>query len=69
MEMIPVDSSSIEAFGYDPSLGDLVIIFKRGGRRRYTYHSVSTVEFAEFLSAPSKGSFIATEIKPNKRFS
>lgn len=64
--MIPTaDSSSLDAYGYDPATFTLSIIFKRGGKRIYFYTGVSAEEFAEFVAADSKGFYLNNNIKPN----
>ena len=60
-EMIYVDSSNIEAVGYDDDGQELHVHFLSGGQ--YVYHSVPREIFEEFLQAPSKGSFLNREIK------
>jgi hypothetical protein len=60
-EMIFVDSSNIEAIGYDDSAQDLHMRFLTGGY--YVYHGVPRTVFDELMSAPSKGSFLNREVK------
>lgn len=62
-EMTPVDSTSIEAVGYDENAHELYVRFLGG--RTYVYSGVSTYTHDAFLSAPSKGSYLNREVKPN----
>lgn len=62
-EMVPVDSTSIEAVGYDEDAQELYVQF--AGGRTYVYSGVSTYTYEDLLSAPSKGSYLNREIKPN----
>jgi len=58
-----VDSSNIEAIGYDDGLRELWVQFKDGGT--YVYGDVSAETHAEIMQADSKGSYFNREIKPN----
>lgn len=60
-EMHYVDSSNVEAIGYDNDAQDLHVQFLSGGY--YVYHDVPSEIFDEFLAAPSKGSFLNRVIK------
>jgi hypothetical protein len=60
-EMVYVDSSNIEAIGYDETALELHIQFLSGGY--YVYHDVPRGIFDELMYAPSKGSFLNREIK------
>ncbi|MCA9464397.1 MAG: KTSC domain-containing protein [Nitrospira sp.] len=60
-EMIYVDSSNIEAIGYDDDTQELHVQFLSGGL--YVYHGVPRGIFNELMSASSKGSFLNREIK------
>ena len=60
-EMIYVDSSNIEAVGYDAGSQELHVQFLGGGR--YVYHQVPRYIFDDFLNASSKGSFLNREIR------
>lgn len=61
-EMIYVDSSNIEAIGYDPSTKELHVQFLKSGL--YVYPDVPQEVFDEFLNADSKGSYFNRNIKP-----
>jgi hypothetical protein len=60
-EMIYVDSSNVEAIGYDDNLQELHVQFVSGGN--YIYHDVPRQIFDELMNAPSKGSFLNRQIK------
>src|SRR5258707_14369021 len=60
-EMIYVDSSSIEAIGYDADAGELHVRFLSGAS--YIYRGVPAHIFDALMQSPSKGSFINREIK------
>jgi len=63
-EMIFVDSSNIEAVGYDADAQELHVRFLKSGQT-YVYYAVEEWVFQEFLQADSKGSFLSTRIKPH----
>lgn len=60
-EMIYVDSSNVEAIGYDDATQELHVRFLSGGY--YVYSEVPRHVFDDLMSAPSKGSFLNREIK------
>lgn len=64
--MIFVDSSNVEAIGYDSGQRDLYVQFQGG--RTYIYANVSEQTYNEFLRADSKGSYLNREIKPNYEY-
>lgn len=66
-EMIFVDSSNIEAIGYDDDGQELHVQFLSGAC--YVYHDVPRQIFDNLLQAPSKGSFLNREIKGIYRYS
>lgn len=59
--MIYVDSSNIEAIGYEDDSNELHVQFLSGGY--YIYHNVPRVIYDEMINAPSKGSFLNREIR------
>ena len=61
LEMIYVDSSNIEAIGYDDDTQELHVQFLSVGL--YIYSDVPREIFDYLMSAPSKGSFLNREIK------
>ena len=60
-EMIYVDSSNVEAIGYDGDAWELHVQFVSG--RSYVYYEVPQDVFDAFMSATSKGSFLNRKIK------
>lgn len=62
MNMQPVNSSNISHVGYDHERGVLGVQFKGGGL--YHYHGITPQHYSAFLSAPSLGSHLHTNIKP-----
>ena len=60
-EMTYVDSSNIEAVGYDDTTQELHVQFLSGGY--YIYSGVPRTIFDDFINAPSKGSFLNREVK------
>ena len=60
-EMIYVDSSNIEAIGYDNDAQELHVRFLSG--TSYIYHGVPRQIFDDLMQAPSKGSFLNREVK------
>jgi hypothetical protein len=55
MEMTHVNSSNIQAIGYDPDSATLTIAFKDASK--YEYYDVPQHEFDTFLAADSKGRY------------
>ena len=51
VELTPVTSSTIDAFGYDQALNELYVQFKSGAT--YTYAGVSESVYAELCEAES----------------
>lgn len=60
-EMTYVDSSNIEAIGYDDNAQELHVQFIGGGY--YVYRAVPRQIFDDMMAAPSKGSFLNREVK------
>jgi len=60
-DMIYVDSSNVEAVGYDDSAEELHVRFLSGDT--YVYHGVPDEIFDGMLNASSKGSYLNREIK------
>lgn len=60
-EMLFVDSSNIEAVGYDPDARELHVRFTSG--TVYVYFDVDEYLYQELLRADSKGSYFNREIK------
>ena len=64
--MLYVDSSNIEAIGYDDDAQALHVQFLSG--ECYIYHGVPREIFDELMTAPSKGSFLNREVKAVYQF-
>ena len=60
-DMQYVDSSNIEAIGYDAELRELHVQFLSGAT--YVYSDVEDGVFEDLLQAPSKGSYLNRNIK------
>lgn len=61
-EMIFVDSSNVEAIGYDSAARQLHVRFVKSGET-YVYYEVEDWVFEEFKRADSKGTFLNTNVK------
>ena len=59
--MIKVESSNINAVGYDTSFGGLVVEYKNGNK--YMYEKVPMEVYENLLKAESKGRFINESVK------
>ena len=59
--MIYVDSSNVEAIGYDADTLQLYVQFKAG--TTYVYYDVEQFVFEEFKMTDSKGRFVTSRIK------
>lgn len=60
--LTPVDSSQIEAVGYDETTKTLAIKFKHGGSV-YHYDNVAPELYTDLCAAESKGAFFGKRIK------
>lgn len=60
-DMHYVDSSNVEAIGYDPDARELHVHFRESGS--YVYFEVEELVFSEFLNADSKGKYLNQMIK------
>lgn len=60
-DMIYVDSSNVEAIGYEDSAMELHVQFVGGSL--YVYHDVPREVYEDLMVAPSKGSFLNRVIK------
>lgn len=63
-DMTYVDSSNIEAIGYDTAASELHVRFLKSGET-YVYYAVEEWRFQELIQADSKGRYLNSEIKPN----
>ena len=61
MEMIYVDSQSVDQIGYDEATREAHVIFKRSGH--YIYSDVSQEVWERLRNAPSTGTFVNEELK------
>jgi hypothetical protein len=61
VDMNYVDSSNIEAIGYNSDEQELYVQFLSGAT--YVYHGVPEHVYAEIMDAPSKGSYLNRVIK------
>lgn len=61
-EMVFVDSSNIEAIGYDATTQELHVRFLKSGET-YVYYAVEEWVFQEFMQTDSKGTYLNINIK------
>ncbi len=61
-EMHYVDSSNVEAIGYDPATQELHVRFLKSGET-YVYYDVEEWVFDEMTQADSKGTYLNTNVK------
>ena len=66
-EMHFVDSSNVEAIGYDPATQELHVRFLKSGET-YVYYNVEESVFDEFMQADSKGQYLNLNIKERYDF-
>lgn len=59
--MVKVESSNINAVGYDTSFGGLIVEYKSGAK--YMYEKVPMEVYENLLKAESKGRFINESVK------
>jgi hypothetical protein len=62
-QMEYVDSSNIEAIGYDADARELWVRFVSGST--YVYANVPPATHNDIMRADSKGSYLNREVKPN----
>lgn len=60
-EMQFVDSTNIEAIGYEPDLQELYVRFQKTGD--YVYYNVEEWVFSELMQSSSKGTYLHDNIK------
>ena len=58
-----VDSSNIEAIGYDPTAQELHVRFLKSGKTYDVYYNVEEWVLDEMMQADSKGTCLGTNIK------
>lgn len=61
--MRDVYSSNVREIGYDADTQDLIVVWKNG--RKSAYHGVSEELATQVATAPSVGSMLNADIKPN----
>ena len=61
-EMHYVDSTNVEAIGYDPDTMELHVLFLKSGET-YVYYNIEEWVFNEFMQADSKGQYLNRNIK------
>ena len=66
-EMIFVQSSNVEAIGYDAATMELHVRYVKNGVT-YVYYSVEEWRFEELMQADSKGNYVNANIKPNYQY-
>lgn len=59
-KLTPVESSMIQAVGYDPKTRILEVLFNSG--RTYRYEGVPTEVYDELMAADSKGQYMRSGI-------
>jgi len=59
-ELIPVESSMIQAVGYDAKTRTLEVLFNSG--RLYGYEGVPPEVYEELMASDSKGGYMRSEI-------
>ena len=62
MEMIPVESDSLRAIGYDPETEEMRITFNHGATYRYLH--VPSIRYEKLMAAPSRGRYFSHFIRP-----
>ena len=62
MELVSVESSNVDAIGYDAERKVLIVRFKGNGSI-YEYEEVSSDKHSRLMAADSKGGFLNREIK------
>ncbi len=63
MRRSPVESSTLRSIGYDAHRRELELEFLDSGDI-YRYFDVSAAEYAEFMAADSKGTYLNQVFKP-----
>jgi hypothetical protein len=61
MDLVYVDSSTVDQIGYDEDAAEAHVIFKTG--RHYVYSNVAPDTWEQFQHAQSKGKFVNEEFK------
>lgn len=66
-EMHYIDSSNIEAVGYDSDSQELHVRFLQSGET-YVYYNVDEWVFQDLMRADSKGAYLNTNIKDQYQY-
>ena len=66
-EMHFVDSSNIEAIGYEENAQELHVRFLKSGET-YVYFGVEVWVYQDFMQADSKGQYLNTQIRNRYQF-
>jgi hypothetical protein len=67
--LTPIESSQLESVAHDPQTETLFIRFKSSPEGVvYSYAKFPAAKFAEFMAAPSQGSFFYKQIKGRHEF-
>ena len=67
--LTPIESSQLESVAHDPTTNTLFIRFKSSPEGVvYSYAEFPAEKFAEFMAAPSQGSFFYKNIKGKYEF-
>lgn len=64
MDLVFVDSESVDQIGYDEVESEVHVIFK--GNRHYIYSDVSDDVWIRFRDASSKGTFVNEEFRAKR---
>lgn len=68
MKRTQVDSTTVQSIGYNARKHELDVEFLESGDV-YRYFDVSAIEYAEFMAAKSKGTYLNQVFKPkNHRY-
>ena len=65
--MTSVDSTSVDAIGYDADTQELHVRFL-SSPKTYVYSPVEERVFRDLMRADSKGAYVNTRIKPHYRY-
>lgn len=65
--MTSVESTSLEAVGYDADARELHVRFSSSGKT-YVYYAVEEPVYRELMQAESKGAYVNRRIKPRYRY-
>lgn len=60
--LVPVQSSNIDGVWFSSRKGIMLVAFESG--KTYSYENVDRATYDGFMTAPSKGQYLNSEIKP-----